>query len=84
VNLEGQEKDVTTAGLARMNMILHDFSTTSIFSGNTVTASLAELEEDHGGEEGFFGMLEKVNKVEVLAARVAGHLKRMGFASDLT
>ncbi|WP_157772762.1 class I SAM-dependent DNA methyltransferase, partial [Pseudoponticoccus marisrubri] len=25
ITLEGQEKDVTTAGLARMNMILHDF-----------------------------------------------------------
>jgi type I restriction enzyme M protein len=27
ITLEGQEKDVTTAGLARMNMILHDFPT---------------------------------------------------------
>jgi type I restriction enzyme M protein len=38
VTLEGQEKDVTTAGLARMNMILHNFPTASILSGNTLAA----------------------------------------------
>ncbi len=38
ITLEGQEKDVTTAGLARMNMILHDFPTANIFSGNTLAA----------------------------------------------
>jgi type I restriction enzyme M protein len=38
ITLEGQEKDVTTAGLARMNMILHDFPTASILSGNTIAA----------------------------------------------
>jgi type I restriction enzyme M protein len=37
ITLEGQEKDVTTAGLARMNMILHDFPTAKIVSGNTLT-----------------------------------------------
>lgn len=37
ITLEGQEKDVTTAGLARMNMILHDFPTARIFAGNTLT-----------------------------------------------
>ncbi len=36
ITLEGQEKDVTTAGLARMNMILHDFPTADIVSGNTL------------------------------------------------
>ena len=36
ITLEGQEKDVTTAGLARMNMILHDFPTASILGGNTL------------------------------------------------
>jgi len=36
ITLEGQEKDVTTAGLARMNMILHDFPGASILSGNTL------------------------------------------------
>src|SRR5881392_1846807 len=38
ITLAGQEKDVTTAGLARMNMILHDFPTASILSGNTLAA----------------------------------------------
>jgi type I restriction enzyme M protein len=37
ITLEGQEMDVTTAGLARMNMILHDFPTASILSGNTLS-----------------------------------------------
>jgi type I restriction enzyme M protein len=37
ITLEGQEKDVTTAGLARMNMILHDFPTANILSGNTLS-----------------------------------------------
>ncbi|MBS63167.1 N-6 DNA methylase [Salinisphaera sp.] len=36
ITLEGQEKDVTTAGLARMNMILHDFPTATIVQGNTL------------------------------------------------
>jgi type I restriction enzyme M protein len=36
ITLEGQENDVTTAGLARMNMILHDFPTANIVSGNTL------------------------------------------------
>ena len=38
ITLEGQEMDVTTAGLARMNMILHDFPTASIMTGNTLAA----------------------------------------------
>lgn len=37
ITLEGQEKDHTTAGLARMNTILHDFPTANIVSGNTLT-----------------------------------------------
>lgn len=37
ITLEGQEKDVTTAGLARMNMILHDFPTANILAGNTLS-----------------------------------------------
>ena len=37
LTLEGQEKDVTTAGLARMNMILHDFPTATIASGGEGT-----------------------------------------------
>ena len=38
ITLEGQEKDVTTAGLARMNMILHDFPTANVVAGNTLTS----------------------------------------------
>jgi type I restriction enzyme M protein len=38
ITLEGQEMDVTTAGLARMNMILHDFPTANILTGNTLAA----------------------------------------------
>jgi type I restriction enzyme M protein len=36
ITLEGKQKDVTTAGLARMNMILHDFPTANILPGNTL------------------------------------------------
>lgn len=36
ITLEGQEKDVTTAGLARMNMILHGFPSATILSGDTL------------------------------------------------
>ena len=32
----------------------------------TVTAKLAELEEEHGGDEGAFSELEKVNKAEII------------------
>ncbi len=37
ITLEGQEMDVTTAGLARMNMILHDFPTANVLQGNTLS-----------------------------------------------
>jgi type I restriction enzyme M protein len=37
VTLYGQEKDAATAGLARMNMILHDNPTALIMQGNTLT-----------------------------------------------
>lgn len=33
----------------------------------TTSARLAELEEEHGGEEGYFGALEKVNRPAVVA-----------------
>src|SRR5688572_10007434 len=36
VTIYGQEKDATTAGLARMNMILHDYPTAEIVQGNTL------------------------------------------------
>ncbi len=37
VTLYGQEKDATTSGLARMNMILHNNPTALIVQGNTLT-----------------------------------------------
>jgi type I restriction enzyme M protein len=37
VTINGQEKDATTAGLARMNMILHNNPTAIIVPGNTLT-----------------------------------------------
>ena len=37
ISLYGQEKDVTTAGLAKKNMILHNFATATIATGNTLT-----------------------------------------------
>jgi type I restriction enzyme M protein len=46
ITLEGQEKDVTTAGLARMNMILHDFPTANILNGNTLAAPKFKDERD--------------------------------------
>jgi type I restriction enzyme M protein len=50
ITLEGQEKDVTTAGLARMNMILHDFPTANIVSGNTL-AEPKFKDPDKSGKE---------------------------------
>lgn len=38
IALYGQEKDVSTASLARMNMILHDNETAEIRTGNTIAA----------------------------------------------
>ncbi len=40
VTLYGQEKDSSTAGLARMNMILHDYATAEIKQGNTLANPL--------------------------------------------
>ncbi len=40
VSLFGQEKDSSTAGLARMNMILHDYGTAEIKQGNTLASPL--------------------------------------------
>ncbi len=37
VTLYGQEKDATTSGLARMNMILHNNPTALVYQGNTLT-----------------------------------------------
>jgi len=40
LTLYGQEKDNATAGLARMNMILHDYATAEIEQGNTLSNPL--------------------------------------------
>jgi type I restriction enzyme M protein len=40
VTLYGQEKDNATAGLARMNMILHDYATAEVMQGNTLANPL--------------------------------------------
>ena len=40
VTLYGQEKDAATSGLARMNMILHDYPTALIKQGNTLSTPL--------------------------------------------
>jgi type I restriction enzyme M protein len=40
VTLYGQEKDNATAGLARMNMILHDYATADVKQGNTIASPL--------------------------------------------
>jgi type I restriction enzyme M protein len=40
VTLYGQEKDNATAGLARMNMILHNYATAEIKQGNTLANPL--------------------------------------------
>lgn len=45
----------------------------------SVTAQIAELEEEHGGEEGVFTDLEKVNK-----ASVAARLKEIAVSSERT
>lgn len=36
ITIEGQERDVTNAGLARMNVIIHNFPTAKIQPGNTL------------------------------------------------
>ena len=40
ITLYGQEKDSSTVGLARMNMILHDCATAEIKQGNTLSSPL--------------------------------------------
>jgi type I restriction enzyme M protein len=45
VSLYGQEKDATTAGLARMNMILHDNPTAETKQGNTLANPLFKTDQ---------------------------------------
>ncbi len=40
VTLYGQEKDAATSGLARMNLILHNYPTAVVMQGNTLTNPL--------------------------------------------
>ncbi len=47
VTLYGQEKDATTSGLARMNMILHDNPTALIAQGNTLSDPKFRDERSH-------------------------------------
>jgi type I restriction enzyme M protein len=51
VSLYGQEKDAATAGLARMNMILHDNPTAEIKQGNTLANPL--FNDDRGNLKTF-------------------------------
>lgn len=44
ITLYGQEKDGATSGLARMNMILHDYPTAEIKQGNTLSNPLFKNE----------------------------------------
>jgi type I restriction enzyme M protein len=46
ISLYGQEKDVTTAGLARMNMILHGFPTARIETGDTLVNPKLKTADD--------------------------------------
>ncbi|MBP3090676.1 hypothetical protein BC463_01600 [Neisseria meningitidis] len=46
ISLYGQEKDVATASLARMNMILHNNETAEINTGNTLSDSSFRDEND--------------------------------------
>ena len=50
VTLYGQEKDSSTAGLARMNMILHDYATAEIKQGNTLANPLFTEGQNGEGE----------------------------------
>jgi type I restriction enzyme M protein len=47
LTIYGQEKDVATAGLAKMNMILHDKPTAEIWKDNTLTAP--HFKQEDGG-----------------------------------
>lgn len=54
ITLYGQEKDSSTAGLARMNMILHDYATAEIKQGNTLANPLfTEGQHGEGGLKTF-------------------------------
>jgi len=47
VDLYGQEKDAATSGLARMNMILHNYPSAEIKQGNTLANPLFKDDDDN-------------------------------------
>jgi type I restriction enzyme M protein len=49
ITIYGQEKESTTAGLARMNMVLHDFPTAEIKCTGNSTLSDPQFTEENGG-----------------------------------
>jgi len=49
ITISGQEKESATAGLARMNMVLHDFPTAEIKCTGNSTLSDPQFTEDNGG-----------------------------------
>lgn len=49
ITIYGQEKESATAGLARMNMVLHDCPTALIKCTGNSTLSDPQFSEDHGG-----------------------------------
>lgn len=49
ITIYGQEKESTTAGLARMNMVLHDCPTALIKCTGNSTLSDPQFKEDNGG-----------------------------------
>jgi type I restriction enzyme M protein len=65
----GQEMDIATAGLARMNMILHDCATAEIAKDNTLSSP--QFKQSNGQLKTF--------DFAVASARVSEHLAKMGF-----
>jgi len=89
ITLFGQEKDSSTAGLARMNMILHDYATAEIKQGNTLAVAVqGELDRVSQTLTGRIRQLAEryatplpqlIDEVAALENNVNRHLERMGF-----
>lgn len=50
VTIYGQEKDGATAGMAKMNMVLHNLSTATIHKDNTMAAPFFKEKDKHGND----------------------------------
>lgn len=50
VTIYGQEKDGATAGMAKMNMVLHNLSTAIIHKDNTMAAPFFKEKDKHGND----------------------------------